>query len=127
MLSGRVRFRIYVFRKKRAKIGANRTRKPVESFGDVTAPRERHAYIAKDSRPCRAAPVSAPVGCIESECGQQSAVELSRIIQPLHHGFDTRWVGLEVEEIISIQVLPLLPELSCFYIKVPIALAGGVP
>src|ERR1700759_4611350 len=99
MFSGRVGFGVYIFGKNRAEIGRNRPAKPVESFGAVTAPRKRHAYIAEDSRPSRAAPVSAPVGCIERECGQQSAVELSRIIQPLHHGFDTRSAGLEVEKI----------------------------
>src|ERR1035437_9052284 len=105
MFSWRIALRVYVFGKERSEIGTNRTRKPVEPFGSVTAARKRHTDIAEDSGPCGAPPISAPMRCIKSQRRQESAVEFGRIVEPLHHGFDTHRSEEHTSELQSRQYL----------------------
>src|SRR5213595_3465952 len=79
------------------------------------------------SRPRRSAPVSSPLGSIKRQGRQKRAIELGRIVQPLHHRSDTSRGGFVIKEIISIQVFALGPQFPGAYIQVPVALGFGIP
>src|SRR5947207_9321148 len=79
------------------------------------------------SRPRRSALVSSPLGSIKRQGRRKRAIELGRIVQPLHHRSDTSRGGFVIKEIISIQAFARGPQFPGAYIQVPLPLGLGIP